>query len=224
MSRIHLSIALVALLALSDAALAQVPPTTPPPTGRGGRGGDSVTAAPQGGRRGGGGGGRGGGTAVMTLTTPAWTDGGMIPVRYTQAGADMSPALSWTGAPPGTASFVLIVHDADGSPNTIEGMLHWMVWNIPGTSNGLSIGFPQGPQANNGTRQISQSGPYYRGPAAPAIGAVHHYMFELFALDTVLTVEAVGASPAATRTAVLAAMAGRVRGKAIMFGLFRRPE
>jgi phosphatidylethanolamine-binding protein (PEBP) family uncharacterized protein len=68
------------------------------------------------------------------------------------------------------------------------------------------------------------SGPYYRGPAAPATGPLHHYVFELFALDTILDVPAVGAPPAATRAAVVAAMAGHVRGKAVMVGVYRRDE
>jgi phosphatidylethanolamine-binding protein (PEBP) family uncharacterized protein len=82
---------------------------------------------------------------------------------------------------------------------------------------------PQGPQQPDGTRQISQSGPYYRGPAAPATGPAHHYVFELYALDTMITtIPATDASPAEVRAAVKAAMAGRVRGKATMIGLYKR--
>jgi len=75
----------------------------------------------------------------------------------------------------------------------------------------------------DGTRQISVSGPYYRGPGAAAAGPAHHYVFELFALDNAIDVPPVGASPPLTRGAVLAAMAGHVRGKAGYVGLFRRP-
>ena len=72
----------------------------------------------------------------------------------------------------------------------------------------------QGPQIADGTRQISASGPYYRGPAAPATGPAHHYALELFALDVMLDVPPVaGQMPATTRAAVVAAMAGHVRGK-----------
>ena len=81
---------------------------------------------------------------------------------------------------------------------------------------------PQGPQLPDGSRQISGTGPYYRGPAAPATGPAHHYVFELYALDTMIDVPAVGASPAETRAAVFAAMAGHVRGKAVTVGLFKR--
>ncbi len=66
------------------------------------------------------------------------------------------------------------------------------------------------------------SGPYYRGPGAPAAGPAHHYAFELFALDTTIDVPPVGAPPAQTREAVLRAMAGHVRGKAALVGRFKR--
>lgn len=181
------------------------------------------SAAQQG--RGGGGGGRGRGPiAAMSLTTNAFRDGAVVPAKYTQAGDELSPALTWTGAPDSAASFVLIVHDVNApSGNGIDDVLHWMVWNIPGSARSLQEGFPQGPQLPDGTRQISQTGPNYRGPAAPSNGPPHHYVFELFALDTMLEVPAVGASPAATRAAVVAAMAGHVRGKAVMVGVFKRP-
>ena len=57
---------------------------------------------------------------------------------------------------------------------------------------------------------------------APASGPAHHYVFELFALDAMLDVPAVGASPPQTRAAVVSAMAGHVRGKAVCVGLFKR--
>jgi Raf kinase inhibitor-like YbhB/YbcL family protein len=119
---------------------------------------------------------------------------------------------------------VLIVHDADAAVgNGTDDVLHWMAWNIPGSATGFSEATPHGPQLPDGTRQISVSGPYYRGPAAPPTGPVHHYVFELYALDVTLDIAAVGASPAATRAAVMAAIAGHVRGKAVMVGLYRRP-
>ena len=86
----------------------------------------------------------------------------------------------------------------------------------------LPEGLPAASQLPDGTRQISVSGPYYRGPGAPASGPAHHYLFELYALDAPVTVPAVGQSPALTRAAVLAAMAGHVRGKAVYVGLFKR--
>jgi phosphatidylethanolamine-binding protein (PEBP) family uncharacterized protein len=72
-------------------------------------------------------------------------------------------------------------------------------------------------------RQISMSGPYFRGPAAPASGPAHHYLFELYALDTSLNVQPTAMSPALTREAVLRAMSGHVRAKGTLVGLYRRP-
>jgi phosphatidylethanolamine-binding protein (PEBP) family uncharacterized protein len=72
-------------------------------------------------------------------------------------------------------------------------------------------------------RQISVSGPYYRGPAAPATGPAHHYVFELYALDITVNVPPAGMSPPATREAVMRAIAGHVRGKGVLVGRYRRP-
>jgi Raf kinase inhibitor-like YbhB/YbcL family protein len=160
---------------------------------------------------------------IMTLTTSAWPDGGMIPLKFSQAGHDVSPALAWTNAPDTAASFVLIVHDINAPiGNGMDDVLQWLVWNIPAASRELAEGVPQGAELGDGTRQISVTGPNYRGPAAPATGPVHHYVFELFALDTKLDIKPVGASPADTRAAVVAAMAGHIRGKAAMVGLYKR--
>jgi len=177
---------------------------------------------PQGGRGGGGRGGGRGGVAVMDLHS-IWTDGGQIPVRYTQAGDEDSPPLEWTSVPDGVTSFVLIVHDVDAAtaPGT-DDTLHWMVWNIPGTQTTLPGSLPRGSELANGIRQISATGPNYRGPGAASAGPAHHYVFELFALDTTINVPAVGAQPSATRAAVVGAMAGHVRGKAVLVGLFKR--
>jgi len=173
---------------------------------------------------GGRGGGRGG-VQVMTLTSPAWPDGGQIPVKHTQAGDQVSPPFAWSNVPDGVVTFVLIAHDVDAaSGNGTDDILHWMLWNIPAASRGLSEGLPPRAELPDGTRQISASGPYYRGPGAAAAGPAHHYVFELFALDAPVDVPAVGAAPPQTRAAVLAAMAGHIRGKAAYVGLFKRTQ
>ena len=176
------------------------------------------------GQRGGGGGGRGrGAIQTMTLVAMAWPDGGQIPVKHTQAGEETSPAILWSPVPDTTASFALIVHDLDAPiGNGSDDILHWMLWNIPAGTTSLREGMPRGATLPDGTRQISATGPNYRGPGAAASGPAHHYVFELFALDTMIEVPAAGASPSATRAAVVAAMAGHIRGKASYVGLFKR--
>jgi Raf kinase inhibitor-like YbhB/YbcL family protein len=159
----------------------------------------------------------------MTLSSTAWSDGGPIPARHAQTGGEVSPPLAWSNVPDGTQSFVLIVHDVDAAiaPGT-DDVLHWMLWNIPGSATGLPEGVPHDSQLADGTRQISVTGPFYRGPGAASSGPAHHYVFELYALDTTIEVPAVGSSPAQTRAAVVAAMAGHVRAKAALAGLFKR--
>ena len=160
---------------------------------------------------------------AMALTTTAWKDGGIIPDKYAQPGHDVSPALAWDKAPEGTESFLLMVRDL--SSVTAAGgdqFLHWMVWNIPKTATGLAEKQSQEPELADGTRQISSSGPYYRGPAASVFGPPHHYVFELYALSAKLDVPAVGQAPLATQAAVQAAMAGKILGKGVLTGTFRR--
>jgi len=180
-------------------------------------------AQPPQGQRQGGGGGRGrGGVQVMTLLTTGWQDGGVIPLKYTQAGEEVSPPLTWSNPPETAQSFVLIVHDIDATnADATTDTLHWMVWNIPAAARALPERVPQGPELPDGSRQIAQTGPYYRGPAAPATGPEHHYVFDLYALDAMVDVVPVGQTVAQTRTAVMAAMAGHVRGKGTLIGRFR---
>ena len=208
--------ALILLLALTPGLAAQ-----PAPAGgsQGPTPGVSAPAAPVGAAQ------RGGRRAVqiMALSSPAWPEGGRIPSRHTQAGPELSPPLTWSNVPDEVASFVLVVHDPHATVGaTTDDVLHWMVWNIPGSATGLPEGVPHGNELPDGSRQISISGPYYRGPGAPAAGPTHDYVFELYALDIKLDIPAVGQSPAATRAAVIAAMAGHVRGKGAYVGLFKR--
>lgn len=165
----------------------------------------------------------------MILTIPAWPDGGQIPAKFTQAGEQVSPEFKWTNVPAGTQSFVVNMLDPDVSiQRGIETQPHWIVWNIPASSTGLPEAMKPGDQSD-GTHQISASGPGYRGPGAPAMGPLHHYTFEVYALDAKLDVNPSSATPAInaaleTRAAVMKAMQGHVLGKAVYVGLFHRPQ
>jgi Raf kinase inhibitor-like YbhB/YbcL family protein len=180
---------------------------TPPPGGQGGQRAGGAPAGP-----------------AMTLKTTAFPDGGPIPAKYTQAGEQVSPALTWTNAPPNTASFVLHMHDLEVARNrTADDQVHWLVWNIPASATGLPEGVPPGADLKDGSHQTSASGPQYRGPGAPATGPMHHYTFEIYALDTKLDVPA-AADAFETRTNVMKAMQGHIIGKAVYMGLFHRPQ
>jgi Raf kinase inhibitor-like YbhB/YbcL family protein len=177
------------------------------------------------------GGQRGGPPApAMTLTVTGFPDGGQIPVKFSQAaegaapGEGTSPAMAWTNTPAGTQSFVLHMHDMDVARNkTTDDQVHWVVWNIPATATGLPEGVPKGPTRSDGSFQISATGQVYRGPGAPATGPQHHYMFEIYALDTKLDVQPT-ADAFETRANVMKAMQGHILGKAVYGGLFKRPQ
>jgi Raf kinase inhibitor-like YbhB/YbcL family protein len=167
---------------------------------------------------------------AMVLTVQGFEDGGEIPVRFSQAapgaapGEGTSPAMSWTNVPAGTQSFVLNMRDLDVARNrTTEDQAHWVVWNIPAGTTSLPEGLPRGSQLPDGSYQISATGPVYRGPGAPATGPRHHYMFEIYALDTKLDVRPTE-DAFETRANVMRAMQGHVLGKAVYGGLFRRPS
>ena len=171
-----------------------------------------------------------GGATAMTLTVSGFPDGGQIPLKFTQAapgaapGEGTSPAMNWTNAPAGTQSFFLHMHDLDVARNkTTDDQAHWVVWNIPATATGLPEGVPKGSQLADGSYQISATGLVYRGPGAPADGPLHHYMFELYALDTKLDVKPSG-DAFESRSNVMKAIQGHILAKAVYGGLFRRPK
>jgi Raf kinase inhibitor-like YbhB/YbcL family protein len=178
------------------------------------------------------GGQRGGAPAppAMTLTVTGFPDGGPIPVKFSQAapgaapGEGTSPAISWGNVPPGTQSFVLNMRDLDVARNKgTEDQAHWVVWNIPAATTSLPEGVPKGSQRPDGSYQISATGPVYRGPGAPATGPQHHYMFEIYAIDTKIDVQPT-ADAFETRANVMKAIQGHVLGKAVYGGLFKRPS
>src|SRR5262245_15817210 len=180
-----------------------------------------IAQAPQGGA-----GGRGPATPPLLMTSSAWEDGGVIPNKYTQAaegGAAVSPELKWSQVPPGTQSFVLLMHDPEPVLNKGSKMdiTHWLIWNIPGTSTGLPENVAQG-ELPDGSRQVSLRSNAYMGPGAPP-GPYHHYTFELYALDIKLDVpQGTPQQAADTRNAVINAMDGHVLGKALLVARFHR--
>jgi len=166
----------------------------------------------------------------MTLTIAGYPDGGQIPVKFSQAapgvpaGEGTSPAIQWANTPAGTQSFVLHMHDMDVTRNkTSDDQVHWVVWNLPASLTGLPEGVPKGSQLADGSYQISATGPMYRGPGAPANGPLHHYVIELYALDSKLDVKP-SSDAFATRADVIKAIQGHILGKAVYTGLFKRPE
>jgi Raf kinase inhibitor-like YbhB/YbcL family protein len=165
----------------------------------------------------------------MTLSSPDFQDGGIIPDQYTgkvntpgQPPKAISPALTWTGTPAGTQSFVLIMHDLDVmvGKSTADN-LHWLAYNIPATATSLPQNVPTVATLPDGTVQLRRGNPPnyaygYSGPGAPA-PIYHHYVFEIWALDTKITLP-----ESATRDDVLKTMDGHALDKGMLVGRFHR--
>ena len=117
----------------------------------------------------------------MKLSSSAFVNGGSIPTRFTGEGDDVSPALSWSGAPDGTRSFALICHDPDAPLVSAGryGFVHWALYSIPASVSELPEGTEEYTQ---GVNDFGNSG--YGGPMPPVGHGLHHYFFCLLALDS----------------------------------------
>jgi Raf kinase inhibitor-like YbhB/YbcL family protein len=157
----------------------------------------------------------------LTLTSPDFEDGGVIPNKFTQADQNpVSPKLDWTHVPPGTVTFALILHDPDVAiQRKNEDVLHWMIFNIPGTATGLPQNVPTTAKLDDGSVNAKNRGGKvgFMGPGMGPQGPYHHYTFELYALDTKLDL-----GPDATRADVLAAMDGHILAKGVLAGRFHK--
>lgn len=123
----------------------------------------------------------------MTLTSSAFDNGGAIPAKFTGDAEDVSPTLSWSGAPDGARSFAVICHDPDAplvKPGTY-GYVHWVLCGIPGSVSALPEGIGDYIQ---GVNDFGNRG--YGGPAPPPGHGTHHYFFWVLALDAELDLPA----------------------------------
>jgi len=116
----------------------------------------------------------------LTITSPAFKQGDVIPTKYTRDGGNISPPLQWHDAPPETRSFVLLVEDPDAPSGTFR---HWTMYNIPAGEPGLpedATGHGPG-GAGEGVNGFGNA--RYDGPQPPRGHGPHHYHFRLAALD-----------------------------------------
>jgi len=148
---------------------------------------------------------------VFTLTSTAFEPRAEIPARYTCDGADVSPPLTWTGAPDGTVALVLMVHDPDA-----RGFTHWLAYEIPGGPSGSlpEAVAPDAATPKQGRNDFGKVG--YGGPCPPAGTGTHHYVFGLWAVDRSL-----GLTPGLKAPAVEAAMDGHILATTELVGLYR---
>jgi Raf kinase inhibitor-like YbhB/YbcL family protein len=171
----------------------------------------------------GGRGGRGGGIQLppmIHITIADFADGDRIPNKYTCAGSPMapSPAMSWTGAPANTQSYVVILHDPDPvlQGSATNDVLHWAIIDIPGDAKGLPEGVKAGEQSDGAKNVNNITGqPVYMGPCAPPGHGDHHYTFEVYALNAKL-----GLPSSTSRADLMNAMNGKVIAKGVYIGIF----
>lgn len=153
--------------------------------------------------------------ATMSLSSPAFQEGGSIPVKYTGDGQNISPPLQWGEPTQQTKTLALIVDDPDAP---VRVFTHWVLFNIPADVHQLAEGIPAQETLENGALQgkndFGQIG--YGGPAPPS-GSVHHYRFTLYALDMPLDLK-----PGVSKNQVLDAIKGHILAQGQLTGTYRR--
>lgn len=112
----------------------------------------------------------------MTLTSPAFTGDGPIPVAHSRESGDLSPELRWSGVPAACLDLVLTCEDPDAPGGTF---VHWMLGGIPPERDGLGAGEDR-PRIAKGRNDFGEIG--YGGPQPPAGDPPHRYVFTLYAL------------------------------------------
>jgi len=157
----------------------------------------------------------------LTVTSPAYKDGEMIPVKYSGYDQNASIPLQWTAGPDGTKSYVILMEDPDAKALELP-VPHWVAWNVPADTLALREGLEKGQRLLD-PKMMDQGKNYggkpgYDGPRPAAGDPPHNYHLQLFALDTKLELP-VGA----TRDDVRAAMKGHVLAAGELVGQFARP-
>jgi len=150
---------------------------------------------------------------AMKLVIAAFPEAGTVPQLHTCAGADLSPAIEWSGAPAGTKSFALIVDDPD-APGGVWN--HWLLFNIPSTVHAIAQGYKPGKLGESGSNDFGKPG--YNGPCPPKDRGEHRYYFKIFALD----VPQLNLKKGASRAELDRAIHGHIVGQAEYMGRFER--
>ena len=151
----------------------------------------------------------------LKLTSSAFSHGGEIPTKYTCEGEDLSPALSWSGAPSGTKSFAMIVDDPDAPDPMAPQMVyvHWVLHNIPVNTTSLPENATKSGLPADVVQGMTDFGKKEYGGPCPPIGT-HRYFFKLYALDTELNLSA------PTKPDLLAAIEGHILAEIQLMGTY----
>jgi Raf kinase inhibitor-like YbhB/YbcL family protein len=152
---------------------------------------------------------------AMQVNSKLISPGGEFPKRETCDGQNTSPQLAWSGTPPATRSFALILDDPDAPGGTFT---HWMVWNIPAGTHELPENLAKTAELADGARQgrndFGKVG--YGGPCPPP-GKPHRYFFRLYALDNAPAVKA-----GAGREELERALQGHILARGELMGRYAR--
>ena len=155
----------------------------------------------------------------ITVSSPAFSDGGVIPVRFTEDGEKVSPPLAWSGVPEAARSLVLVIEDAD-SP-TPSPIVHALVFDLSPADGVLGEGALKGPAGEGETHALGKNTflkKAYLPPDPPPGGGAHRYVFQIYALDRTH-----GLEEGAGRGAVRDALKGHVLARGCMLGTYERP-
>lgn len=163
--------------------------------------------------------------SVFTLTSTTIKDGTLMPKKVAGnikenpncVGDNVSPQLSWTNPPAGTASFALIMTDPEGRGGL--GVDHFHAYGIP-----VSVtSFAEGEMSKPSDKFVGGVGTakknVYLGPCTPPNMMPHHYTFVLVATD----LDPKALPPGLTRLELLAKLEGHVKSSAGLVGLFKNP-
>lgn len=171
------------------------------------------------------GGGSGGSSNPMTIASTSFSDGGAISsgnACLAYGGGNQSPQFTWTNAPAGTQSFVLIMDDETSPCGTgNSACVHWAVYNIPSATTSLEQGVNLAgvsPAITQGQNYASTNN--YEGPCAPRHTGTHTYNTTIYALSEVTTITT---GTAHTRSSLSAAFSATVLGSATISGTFAAP-
>lgn len=150
----------------------------------------------------------------IKIKSPAFGEGGMIPLKYTCDGQDISPPLSWTTVPNDTKSIALIADDPDAPMGT---WVHWVLFNIPANVQELPENIPPHKTLQNGAKHgiTDFKKPGYGGPCPPS--GTHRYYFKLYALDTEINLDS-----GITKKQLLKAMEGHILAEGQLMGKYKR--
>ena len=152
-------------------------------------------------------------TAALRVTSPAFAAGERIADRYTCTGEDVSPPVQWSTPPEGTKSMAVLMDDPDAN-----NFGHWLVYNLPGNTTAVPEALPKTPELADGSRQgeTSFGEVGYGGPCPPS--GTHHYVFHVYALDTMLSLPA-----GASKDDLLRAMQDHVLAQGELIAVYNKP-